>query len=133
MKNQQHLRNRRKDRLNDDADQRKADIPAVFTENRCNRIYDNVIVYAIASVFSEHSRDISFALVGVVIQAILASITQMLLIFHEESTETILFWLSGSLAGSSWDKLNFLLPVSLAGLLPETSPSEKRLPPRLRR
>ncbi|ASB90228.1 FecCD family ABC transporter permease [Bacillus sonorensis] len=76
-----------------------------------------VIVYAIASVFSEHSRDISFALVGVVIQAILASITQMLLIFHEESTETILFWLSGSLAGSSWDKLNFLLPVSLAGLL----------------
>ncbi|MEK5100165.1 MULTISPECIES: FecCD family ABC transporter permease [Bacillus] len=76
-----------------------------------------VTVYAIASVFSENQRDISFALVGVVIQAILASVTQMLLIFHEESTETILFWLSGSLAGSSWEKLGFLIPVSFLGLL----------------
>ncbi|MGR3205917.1 FecCD family ABC transporter permease [Bacillus glycinifermentans] len=76
-----------------------------------------VTVYVIASVFSENQRDISFALVGVVIQAILASVTQMLLIFHEESTETILFWLSGSLAGSSWEKLKFLIPVSLLGLL----------------
>ncbi|ATH94966.1 siderophore ABC transporter permease [Bacillus glycinifermentans] len=76
-----------------------------------------VTVYVIASVFSENQRDISFALVGVVIQAILASVTQMLLIFHEESTETILFWLSGSLAGSSWEKLEFLIPVSLLGLL----------------
>nr|MDH3162968.1 iron ABC transporter permease [Bacillus licheniformis] len=76
-----------------------------------------LIVYAVASVFSEHDRDISFALIGVVIQAILASMTQMLLIFHEESTETLLFWLSGSLAGSSWDKLHLLVPVSIAGLL----------------
>ncbi|MEC1261661.1 iron ABC transporter permease [Bacillus swezeyi] len=76
-----------------------------------------LIVYMIASVLSEHHRDISFALIGVVIQAILASVTQMLLIFNEESTETILFWLSGSLAGSSWDKLDFLIPVSAAGLV----------------
>ncbi|WP_326924202.1 iron ABC transporter permease [Bacillus haynesii] len=76
-----------------------------------------LVVYAVASVFSEHDRDISFALIGVVIQAIIASMTQMLLIFHEESTETLLFWLSGSLAGSSWDKLHLLIPVSIAGLL----------------
>ncbi|WP_347176589.1 iron ABC transporter permease [Bacillus sp. HSf4] len=76
-----------------------------------------MIVYVTASVFSEHDKDISFALIGVVIQAILASLTQMMLIFNEESTETILFWLSGSLAGSSWEKLHLLLPVSIIGLL----------------
>ncbi|MBU5264257.1 FecCD family ABC transporter permease [Bacillus atrophaeus] len=74
-------------------------------------------VYAVSSFFNEGQKEIGFALTGIVIQAILASITQMFLIFNEENTETVLFWLAGSLSGSSWEKIAFLIPVSVTALL----------------
>ncbi|CAM3553598.1 MULTISPECIES: FecCD family ABC transporter permease [Saccharibacillus] len=60
--------------------------------------------------------DVRMALVGIVIQALLSSFTQGLLIFNEESAAKLLFWLAGSAAGIQREEVAILLPVVLAGL-----------------
>lgn len=60
--------------------------------------------------------EVRMALIGVVIQALLSSFTQGLLIFNEESASKIVFWLAGSAAGVKWDEIRLLAIVSTIGL-----------------
>ncbi|WP_145320499.1 FecCD family ABC transporter permease [Paenibacillus xylanexedens] len=60
--------------------------------------------------------EVRMALIGVVVQALLSSFTQGLLIFNEESAGKIIFWLAGSAAGVKWEEINLLLIFSLTGL-----------------
>lgn len=61
--------------------------------------------------------EVRMALIGVVIQALLSSFTQGLLIFNEESASKILFWLAGSAAGVKWEEIRLLLLFSTIGLV----------------
>ncbi len=60
--------------------------------------------------------DVRLALIGIVIQALLSSFTQGLLVFNEESASKLLFWLAGSAAGIKGEEAGLLLLVSLPGL-----------------
>ncbi|MBW4084167.1 iron ABC transporter permease [Paenibacillus sp. S150] len=61
--------------------------------------------------------EVRMALIGVVIQAVLSSFTQGLLIFNEESAGRILFWLAGSVAGIKWAEIGLLALFSLTGMI----------------
>lgn len=61
--------------------------------------------------------EVRMALIGVVIQALLSSFTQGLLIFNEESASKIIFWLAGSAAGVKWDEIQLLLLFSIIGFI----------------
>lgn len=77
-----------------------------------------VVIVLIMSVAIRGGKvEVRMALIGVVIQALLSSFTQGLLIFNEESASKILFWLAGSAAGVKWDELRLLAIVSIIGLI----------------
>lgn len=77
-----------------------------------------VMIVLIMSVAIRGGKvEVRMALIGVVIQALLSSFTQGLLIFNEESASKILFWLAGSAAGVKWDELRLLAIVSIIGLI----------------
>lgn len=77
-----------------------------------------VMIVLIMSVAIRGGKvEVRMALIGVVIQALLSSFTQGLLIFNEESASKILFWLAGSAAGVKWDELRLLAVVSIIGLI----------------
>ncbi|MGV7115172.1 FecCD family ABC transporter permease [Paenibacillus kyungheensis] len=77
-----------------------------------------VMIVLIMSVAIRGGKvEVRMALIGVVIQALLSSFTQGLLIFNEESASEILFWLAGSAAGVKWDELRLLAIVSIIGLI----------------
>ncbi len=61
--------------------------------------------------------EVRMALIGVVIQALLSSFTQGLLIFNEESASKIIFWLAGSAAGVKWEEIQLLLLFSIIGFV----------------
>lgn len=61
--------------------------------------------------------EVRMALIGVVVQALLSSFTQGLLIFNEESAGRILFWLAGSAAGVKWEEIGLLMLFSITGLI----------------
>nr|WP_281944418.1 iron ABC transporter permease [Paenibacillus tyrfis] len=68
-----------------------------------------VVVFAMASVFKGAHMEVNLALTGVAIQAILSAATQALLIFNETKTDSVLFWLAGSVSGRKWEHVQTLL------------------------
>ncbi|WP_314001987.1 iron ABC transporter permease [uncultured Paenibacillus sp.] len=75
------------------------------------------VVYFINAHVKGGSVEVKMALTGVAVQALLASLTQSLLIFNDQKTEMVLFWLAGSAAGMDWTDVKLLLPWSIAGLI----------------
>ncbi|WP_113928877.1 iron ABC transporter permease [Bacillus sp. P14.5] len=59
---------------------------------------------------------VKIALVGVVIQSLFASATQSIMLFNDESIHQILVWLTGTVAGSTWEDLTVLTPVTIIGI-----------------
>ncbi|WP_157244016.1 FecCD family ABC transporter permease [Paenibacillus elgii] len=68
-----------------------------------------VVVFAMASAFKGAYMEVNLALTGVAIQAILSAATQALLIFNETKTDSVLFWLAGSVSGRKWEHVQTLL------------------------
>ncbi|WP_088833680.1 FecCD family ABC transporter permease [Paenibacillus tyrfis] len=68
-----------------------------------------VVVFAMASAFKGAHMEVNLALTGVAIQAILSAATQALLIFNETKTDSVLFWLAGSVSGRKWEHVQTLL------------------------
>ncbi|MCM3269956.1 iron ABC transporter permease [Paenibacillus elgii] len=68
-----------------------------------------VVVFAMASAFKGAHMEVNLALTGVAIQAILSAATQALLIFNETKTDSVLFWLAGSVSGRRWEHVQTLL------------------------
>ncbi|WP_411343835.1 FecCD family ABC transporter permease [Paenibacillus sp. WLX1005] len=76
-----------------------------------------LLIVGMSAAIRGGRADIRMALIGVVIQALLSSFTQGLLIFNEESASRLLFWLAGSAAGVQWDEVYVLSICCGIGLL----------------
>ncbi|MED2041147.1 iron ABC transporter permease [Bacillus wiedmannii] len=76
-----------------------------------------LIVYIISTSTTGRNTEIKMALTGVTIQSLFLSFTQSVLIFNEQKTETILFWLAGSVAGKGWTEVYLILPWSVTILI----------------
>ncbi|MBP3952683.1 FecCD family ABC transporter permease [Bacillus suaedae] len=71
-------------------------------------------VYVIGSLGRDGLTPIKIVLAGAAITALFVSFTQGLLVINEQGLQSILFWLSGSVAGRSIDMLIPLLPFVIS-------------------
>jgi iron complex transport system permease protein len=60
---------------------------------------------------------LTFLLAGVAMSFILNSLMSFLMVLRTENLQQLVYWLMGSLAGSSWNDINMILPYFLAALL----------------
>ncbi|WP_460662258.1 FecCD family ABC transporter permease [Kribbella swartbergensis] len=60
---------------------------------------------------------VRLALAGVTASSLLISLTQVLIIFDENSTDSVLFWLVGGVNFAGWQDIRNLLPWLVAGLI----------------
>ncbi|MDU3213588.1 MAG: iron ABC transporter permease [Staphylococcus epidermidis] len=56
------------------------------------------------------------ALAGMAIHLFFSSMTQGIIILNEDSNDTVMFWLVGSLAGIKWQQIIFILPFLLLAI-----------------
>ncbi|MFT8321974.1 MAG: iron ABC transporter permease [Bacillus sp. (in: firmicutes)] len=75
------------------------------------------LIFMMSFVFKGGSIEVKIALVGIAIQALFSSATQSLLLFNEDSINKILIWLAGMLAGTTWDDVRLLFPISVTALI----------------
>ncbi|WP_433225451.1 FecCD family ABC transporter permease [Microtetraspora malaysiensis] len=61
-------------------------------------------------------RENRLILGGVTVSALLLSLTQGLIIFHENNAESVVYWLVGGVNLSQWREAWTILPVALAGI-----------------
>lgn len=73
-----------------------------------------LIVYSMAS--GGGMTPVKLALAGMAVHFLLSSLTEGLIIFNEQTTESILYWLVGAVDGAAWLDVMNLLPWSLAGI-----------------
>ncbi|MCM3785837.1 iron ABC transporter permease [Neobacillus mesonae] len=76
-----------------------------------------LMVLLMSALIKGGRAEVRMALIGIMIQAVLSSFTQGLLIFNEESAGKMIFWLAGSVIGVQWEELGLLIPVSIICLL----------------
>ncbi|WP_138418044.1 FecCD family ABC transporter permease [Aquibacillus sediminis] len=74
------------------------------------------IVYYMAST-GGGMTPIKLALAGITVHMFLTAMIEGLIIFHEHSTEDILFWLAGAIDGRTWDHVQVILPWALIGIV----------------
>jgi len=74
-----------------------------------------VCVYALGSVGSRGLTPAKLVLAGSVINLFLAALTQGILVFDEQSLDTMRFWLAGSLTGRNLELFMQALPLMLVG------------------
>ncbi|MEQ6044282.1 iron ABC transporter permease [Staphylococcus saccharolyticus] len=60
---------------------------------------------------------IKLALAGIVIHLFFSSMTQGIIILNEDSNDTVMFWLIGSLANIKWQQITIILPCLLVAVL----------------
>ncbi|WP_427889064.1 FecCD family ABC transporter permease [Kribbella sp. GL6] len=60
---------------------------------------------------------VRLALAGVTASSLLISLTQVLIIFNENSTDSVLFWLVGGVNYAGWTDIRNLLPWLVVGLI----------------
>ncbi|MEK8130124.1 iron ABC transporter permease [Paenibacillus filicis] len=73
-------------------------------------------VFLLGSWGREKLTSVKLVLVGATINLLLASVTQGVLILHQQSLDTMRFWLAGSLTGRDLNMLGIVLPYMLAGM-----------------
>ncbi|MDF2661540.1 MAG: Iron compound transporter, permease [Paenibacillus sp.] len=73
------------------------------------------LVYALGAVGRDGLTPLKIILAGSAITALFSSFTQTLLVLNKQGLNTVLFWLTGSIAGRSPDLLIAVLPFMLAG------------------
>ncbi|MFC4558446.1 FecCD family ABC transporter permease [Virgibacillus kekensis] len=73
------------------------------------------IVYYLAATGGT-SSPVKLALAGITVHLFLSAIIEGLVLFHEDSTENVLFWLAGAIDGASWDDVRIVLPWAVIGI-----------------
>ena len=73
-----------------------------------------MLVFLLGSIGRDGLTPVKIVLAGAAISALFASFTQGLLIVNEQSIQSILFWMAGSVSGRSIDMLIPVLPYILA-------------------
>ena len=78
-----------------------------FSDNWCllRRFYCYTLSGSTKSI-----TPIKLALAGMAIHLFFSSMTQGIIILNEDSNDTVMFWLVGSLAGIKWQQIIFILP-----------------------
>jgi ABC-type Fe3+-siderophore transport system permease subunit len=61
-------------------------------------------------------RETRLVLGGVTVSALLLSVTQGLIIFHDSNAESVVYWLVGGINLAQWREVWLILPVALAGI-----------------
>ncbi|MGD7007299.1 FecCD family ABC transporter permease [Metabacillus sp. 84] len=74
------------------------------------------LIFFMGAILQGGRMIVKIALVGVVIQSLFAAATQSIMIFNDESIHQILIWLTGTVAGSTWESVSVLTPVSIIGI-----------------
>lgn len=75
-----------------------------------------VLVFALASLGGRGLTPVKLILAGSTVNLLFAALTQGILIFDEESLDTMRFWLAGSLTGRSLDLFMQVLPFMGGGM-----------------
>lgn len=74
-----------------------------------------LMVYGLGSAGRSGMSPMKFVLAGAAITALFVSLTQGVLVTDEQSLESVLFWLAGSVAGRSVEMLLPILPFMIGG------------------
>ncbi|AFC29111.1 Iron compound ABC transporter, permease [Paenibacillus mucilaginosus 3016] len=69
-----------------------------------------VIVYALGSVGRDGLTPLKLVLAGAAMTALFASFTQAILVLNSEGLSTVLYWLTGTVAGRSPEMLRIVIP-----------------------
>lgn len=57
------------------------------------------------------------ALAGMAIHLFFSSMTQGIILLNEDSNDTVMFWLVGSLAGIKWNQIMMILPCIVIAVI----------------
>lgn len=71
------------------------------------------LVYFIAGGDSGQNAPISMLLVGAAMGTLLSSLISLLMLFHHDEIARVYMWTLGSFSAANWDKVRFLLILSL--------------------
>lgn len=74
------------------------------------------IVYYLAST-GGGMTPIKLALAGITVHLFLSSLIESIVLFHETSTEDVLFWLAGGIDGRSWADVSLMWPWAAVGFM----------------
>jgi len=74
------------------------------------------LVYQLAKVGGKLPV-LTFLLAGVAVSFILNSVMSFLMVIRTENLQQIVYWLMGSLAGTTWSDIKMILPYFIVGLL----------------
>jgi ABC-type Fe3+-siderophore transport system permease subunit len=74
-------------------------------------------VLALAGTGRGRTSPVRLALAGVTASTLLISLAQVLIVFHENQTESVLFWLVGGVNFATWQEIGRVLPWIAAGLV----------------
>ncbi|MBP1999970.1 iron complex transport system permease protein [Paenibacillus shirakamiensis] len=75
------------------------------------------LVFLLSSTGRQPLTSMKLVLAGSTLNLLFASLTQGILILHEQSLDTLRFWLAGSLTGRSMDLFFQIMPILLIGLI----------------
>jgi ABC-type Fe3+-siderophore transport system permease subunit len=73
-----------------------------------------IIVYSFASAGG--MSPVKLALAGMAVHFFLSSMTEGFIIFNEHTTESVLYWLTGAIDGSTWVHVQTIFPWAILGL-----------------
>lgn len=60
---------------------------------------------------------VMLALAGITVHFLLSALTEGLILLDQQSTDSIMFWMVGSVSQAGWSQVRQLLPVFLSGML----------------
>ncbi|CAM3745441.1 FecCD family ABC transporter permease [Marinicrinis lubricantis] len=78
--------------------------------------FGGVAVYALSRSDGGMSP-VKLALGGMALHMFLSSITEGIIMFHEHSTASVLYWLAGGIDGRDWTHVRILFPWTVIGLI----------------
>ncbi|MET7998093.1 iron ABC transporter permease [Amycolatopsis sp. NPDC005232] len=75
-----------------------------------------IAVMVLAGMGAGRVSPVRLTLAGVTASTLLVSLTQVLVIFHENDAQRVLFWLVGGVNFANWDSVRTVLPWTVLGL-----------------
>ena len=69
------------------------------------------------SVSTKSITPVKLALAGMAIHLFFSSMTQGIILLNEDSNDTVMFWLVGSLAGIKWNQIMMILPCIVIAVI----------------
>lgn len=75
-----------------------------------------IAVMMLAGMGGGRVSPVRLTLAGVTASTLLISLTQVLVIFHENNAQRVLFWLVGGVNFANWDSVQTVLPWTVLGL-----------------